>query len=44
MPILSPPYHLFPGTTSIWDDLIIIAAATVLVVVFTFAWNRWGRF
>jgi hypothetical protein len=44
MPLLTPQYHLIPGSTSIWDDIILIAGAVVLVVGFTWAWNKWGRF
>lgn len=42
--LLTPLDHIIPGTTSIWDDLAVIIGAAVLVVVFTFAWNKWGRF
>ena len=44
MPLLTPLYHIIPGSTSFLDDILVIAVATILVVGFTFAWNKWGRF
>ncbi len=31
MPLLRPPYHLLPGSTSFVDDILVIVAATILV-------------
>ena len=44
MPLLAPVYHIIPGTTSIIEDFVVIGGAVILVVLFTYAWNRWGRF
>ncbi len=44
MPLLTPQYHIIPGSTSFLDDILVIVGAAVLVIAFTFAWNKWGRF
>lgn len=44
MPFAAPLLHIIPGTTGFLEDILVIGGAVILVVVFTFAWNKWGRF